>query len=341
VATARHEYYARPGALPTVETSSIKRDLYRRDFTMNTLAVNLNTKSFGQLIDFFGGARDIKEKVIRVLHNLAFVEDPTRIMRAIRFSTRFSFTISKHTLTLMKGALKMQMFDKIEGKRLLNELIHILNEKNPIPALTMMAGFGIPQALHPALNLTSRTVELMESISGVLSWWKYLFAKDSVEIWVVYFLEFTESLGDEEFDQVMKRLSIVRPKLKDLGHERAHIRRTLAAFSRDQLNRPSRIVETLRHFSVDALLFMMARTAREATRMAISEYITTLRHVNPLLTGKDLIAMGYEPGPIFGKILAALRDARLDGEAVTKQDEINLVRKVSTFPTQDRIRVRK
>ena len=87
-------------------------------------------------------------------------------MRAIRFSTRFSFTISKHTLTLMKGALKMQMFDKIEGKRLLNELIHILNEKNPIPALSMMAGFGIPQALHPALNLTSRTFELMESISG-------------------------------------------------------------------------------------------------------------------------------------------------------------------------------
>ncbi len=341
VATARHEYYARPGALPTVETSSIKRDLYRRDFTMNTLAVNLNTKSFGQLIDFFGGARDIKEKVIRVLHNLAFVEDPTRIMRAIRFSTRFSFAISKHTLTLMRGALKMQMFDKIEGKRLLNELIHILNEKNPIPALNMMAGFGIPQALHPALNLTSRTFELMESISGVLSWWKYLFAKDSLEIWVVYFLGFTESLGDEEFDQVMKRLSIIRPKLKDLGQERAQIRRTLAAFSRDQLDRPSRIVETLRRFSMEALLFMMARTARQATRMAISEYITTLRHTHALLTGKDLIALGYEPGPIFAKILTALRDARLDGEVVTKQDEIDLVRKTSTFPTEDQIRLTK
>ena len=124
------------------------------------------------------------------------------------------------------------------------------------------------------------------------SWWKYLFAKDSLEIWVVYFLGFTESLGDEEFEQVMKRLSIVRPKLKDLGQERAQIRRTLAAFSRGQLNRPSRIVETLRRFNMEALLFMMARTARHATRMAISEYITTLRHTHSLLTGKDLIAHG-------------------------------------------------
>ena len=160
VATARHEYYASPGALPTVETSSIKRDLYRRDFTINTLAVSLNTKTFGQLIDFFGGARDIKEKVIRVLHNLAFVEDPTRIMRAIRFSSRFSFGISKHTLTLMKGALKMQMFDKIEGKRLLNELIHILNEKNPLPALAMMAGLVSPRPCIPrsVLRLAHRNL---------------------------------------------------------------------------------------------------------------------------------------------------------------------------------------
>ncbi|MBM3300811.1 MAG: CBS domain-containing protein, partial [Deltaproteobacteria bacterium] len=134
-ATARHEYYAVPGALPTVETSSIKRDLYRRDFTMNTLAVRLNPRSFGQVIDFFGGARDIKEKVIRVLHNLAFVEDPTRILRALRFSSRFGFAIGKHTLNLMRSAIKMRIFDKVEGKRLFNELVHILDERNPVPPL--------------------------------------------------------------------------------------------------------------------------------------------------------------------------------------------------------------
>ncbi len=134
---------------------------------MNTLAVNLNARSFGQLIDFFGGARDIKDKAIRVLHNLAFVEDPTRILRAVRFSNRFGFTISKHTLTLMKGAIKMNMFDKVEGKRLLNELIHILNEKNPLGTLNLMAAFGIPQALQPSLGAAARIGELVESVSGV------------------------------------------------------------------------------------------------------------------------------------------------------------------------------
>ena len=104
-----------------METSSIKRDLYRRDFTINTLAVSLNPDTFGQVRDFFGGARDIKERVIRVLHNLAFVEDPTRILRAVRFSSRFGFTIAKHTITLMKGAVKMKIFDKVEGKRILNQ----------------------------------------------------------------------------------------------------------------------------------------------------------------------------------------------------------------------------
>ncbi len=167
VATARHEYYARPGALPTVETSSIKRDLYRRDFTMNTLAVALNPRTLGQVIDFFGGARDIKEKVIRVLHNLAFVEDPTRILRALRFSSRFGFSIGKHTLTLIKAALRMKVFDKVEGRRLLNELIHMLNEKNPVPSLTLMSVHGIPQALHPALDFNSKARELVEAAATV------------------------------------------------------------------------------------------------------------------------------------------------------------------------------
>jgi tRNA nucleotidyltransferase (CCA-adding enzyme) len=153
-------------------------------------------------------------------------------------------------------------------------------------------------------------------------------------------------LKHKEFEAVMKRLSIVRPKLKDLGQERVRMRRTLAAFSRGQLDRSSRIVEALKQFSMEALLFMMARTARDATRIAISEYITTLRHVRPLLTGKDLITLGYEPGPSFGRILAALRDARLDGEVVTQQDEIDSVRKMSVAgfeprprSTDDRIRL--
>lgn len=327
VATARHEYYARPGALPTVEISSIKRDLYRRDFTMNTLAVNLNPRTFGQVIDFFGGARDIKEKVIRVLHNLAFVEDPTRILRAVRFSSRFGFTIGKHALNLMKGAIKLKVFDRVEGKRLLNEIIHMLNEKNPLGHLNQMVAYGILEALHPSLSLTPRTQELIEAVSGVLSWWRFLFLKDKLEPWVVYFLALTDTLGDEDFEAVLRRFSITGWQSDGLQRERVELRMVLALFARGQIEKPSQIVALLRKFSMEALLFMMAKSAREQTRMALSDYINTLRHMKPRLRGKDLIAMGYEPGPVFTSILRSLKDARLDREIVTEEDEREFVRK--------------
>jgi len=333
VATARHEYYARPGALPTVETSSIKRDLYRRDFTMNTLAVALNPRTLGQVIDFFGGARDIKEKVIRVLHNLAFVEDPTRILRAIRFSSRFGFAIGKHTLTLMKAALRMKVFDKVEGKRLLNELIHTLNEKSPAPSLALMSTYGIPQALHPALDFNSKARELVEAVAAVLAWWKYLFLKDRLDPWVVYFFALTDSLADEEFFDVMKRFSLVESHAKNLLSERIELRQVLALFARGMVERPSQIVTCLRKLRMEGLLFVMAKTHREETRMAVSEYITTLRNIKPLLKGTDLIAMGHRPGPIFTSILAALRDAGLDGRINTRGEARDLVGKLFPLPT--------
>ncbi len=124
IATARLEYYKAPAALPVVEHSSLKLDLHRRDFTINTLAISLNKNTFGLLIDFFGAQRDIKEKAIRVLHSLSFVEDPTRVFRAIRFEHRFGFQIGKHTLSLIRNAIKMDFLSKLKGKRIWTELSH-------------------------------------------------------------------------------------------------------------------------------------------------------------------------------------------------------------------------
>lgn len=331
VATARHEFYARPGALPTVETSSIKRDLYRRDFTMNTLAVNLNPGAFGRVIDFFGGARDIKEKVIRVLHNLAFVEDPTRILRAIRFSSRFEFAIAKHTLNLMKRAVKMKVFDRVEGKRLRNELIHMLEEKNPLPPVTLAADLGIFTALHPALVFSTRTKDLMENASRVLAWWTYLFSRDKLDGWMVYFLALTDTAGDEEFDRVMTRFSFPTPKTSALVRQRTEMRKALAFFARGEDIPRSEVAHLLQGFSMETLLLMMAKTTRDDTRKAISEYISVLRHVRPILTGSDLAAMGYKPGPMFAEILKALRDARLDNLVQSEQEERGMVARVFPF----------
>ncbi len=325
VATARHEYYESPGALPSVEVSSLKRDLYRRDFTINTLAVRLNPDGFGAVSDFFGGARDIKEKNIRVLHNLAFVEDPTRILRAIRFSARFGFSLGKHSRNLMKAAIKMKLFDRIDGRRLLHELILIFEERNPTQHLALMEAYAIPAALHPALSFVPKVRERLESLSGILSWWRFLYLKDRLRKWVVYFLTVTDGLSDQDYRSVLERFSVPPAVAEELAADRVGIRKSVAAFARGELSRTSEMVASLRPLSMEALLFMMARTGRDEVRKIIADYITTLRFVRPVLTGNDLIAMGLTPGPLFQRILRTLRDARLDRRIHTVEHERHMV----------------
>lgn len=330
VASARYEYYASPGALPTVEMSSIKRDLYRRDFTMNTLAVSLMPDRLGEVIDFFGGARDIKDRVIRVLHNLAFVEDPTRILRALRFSHRFGFTIGKHTYSLMEHAIRLGVFEKVEGLRLLNELKHILDEKNPVAVLEHMEELGLLKAVNPTLQLTSHIRDLLISVSSVLAWWKLLFLPDPVEPWVVYALAITNGLSDDDLDHTLRRFSIPEARVKKLVVERVAARRALSGLNRGLITRPSELVEAMRRLSLEAILFMMSSTSGDYTRMRISEYVTTLRYVRPLISGQDLIEMGYAPGRIFSVILKTVRDARMDKLVETREEERELVARL--FP---------
>jgi tRNA nucleotidyltransferase (CCA-adding enzyme) len=339
VATARQEYYARPGALPTVEAGSIKRDLFRRDFTMNTLAVSLNLETFGRVIDFFGGARDIKERVIRVMHNLAFVEDPTRMLRAVRFSCRFGFTIAKHTASLMKRAVKMRIFDRVEGIRLRHELEHILDEKNPEPPLKLMADLDMLAAIHESLKPPPRFSETIDAASGVLSWWRYLYVKDRIQPWIVYFLALTDSLDEREFDDVLRRFSFAPGIARCLGRDRLSALRMLPLFARGDMDAASKVVEALNGLPMEMLLMMMAKTTREETRRSISEYITGLRHIRPYLTGADFLRMGVKPGPEIGKTMRALRAARLDKKVLTEQDEREMARKLlgledSTEPEQ-------
>ena len=206
VATARLEIYDSPAALPTVEKGSIKMDLYRRDFTINTLAIQLNPKAFGEIIDFFGGMKDIKEKVVRVLHNLSFVEDPTRIFRAIRFEQRLGFQIGKHTQNLMKNSVKMGFLQRLSGGRVLSELILILKEDNPIPALNRMKDFDLFRFLHPNLKLDGEAFDLFERIHHVISWFDLLFLEEQYDRWLIYFYGLMDGLKEREVEEMGQRL---------------------------------------------------------------------------------------------------------------------------------------
>ena len=157
------EYYQSPAALPTVEMSSLKLDLFRRDFTVNTLAIQLAPNSFGTLIDFFSAQRDIKEKVIRVLHNLSFVEDPTRIFRAIRFEQRFGFTLGKLTSGLIENAVKMNFFKRLSGRRVFSELRQILEEENPAAAIIRLADYQLLQVIHPSIVMNKKLLTTLSA----------------------------------------------------------------------------------------------------------------------------------------------------------------------------------
>ncbi len=326
VASARLEHYRFPADLPSVEMSSIKLDLYRRDFTINTLAIQLNPGKFGTLIDFFQAQKDIKEKVIRILHNLSFVEDPTRVYRAIRFEQRFGFTIGKLTAHLIKNVVEMDFFRQLSGRRVFTELRLIFEEENPAPTVQRLDDYGLLETLHPDIVLDKKRRELFHSVRKVLAWHDLLFLEEPYLRWAVYFTALVEGCGRETTEAVCEKLGLA-PR-----HRVIFTRDRFEAF--DALNRIRRrmplensdLYRALSSFKTEMILFMMAAARGERIKKAIAFYYTQLRFVEPSVTGGDLKKMGLEPGPIFREILQALLDAKLNGVVKNRDDELNFVR---------------
>ncbi|RNC70373.1 MAG: CBS domain-containing protein [Desulfuromonadales bacterium] len=334
VASTRLEYYETPGALPTVERSSLKMDLYRRDFTINTLAIRLNKEDFGMLLDHFGAYRDLQEKSLRVLHNLSFVEDPTRVFRAIRFEHRLGFQIARHTENLIKNAVKMGFLEKLGGKRLLNELVLILREREPVRAILRMAGLGLLRFIHPELSLQPGNLRVMDEVKKVIVWHSLLYLEEHVESWVVYFLALTSTLSDDRFWGACTRLSIsehYRQKLVDMRiHGEQVLELMVRKSSRHEPVRRSDIYFWLRGLSPEVLLYIMAKTENEEVRRFVSLYVTQLRRVTIYINGDDLKAQGLSPGPRYREILDRVLSARLNGEVATRDDELAIVAREMT-----------
>lgn len=327
VATARLEYYKSPAALPTVESGSIKLDLYRRDFTINTLAIKLNPDGFGTVIDFFGAQQDLKRKVIRVLHNLSFVEDPTRVFRAIRFEQRFGFRIGKLTSGLIENAVRMDFFREVGGRRLLSELRQILDEEKPVLALRRINQFNLLKVIHPKIVYDSDLEARFFSVEKVLTWYKLLFLDEPCQQWVVYLLALTKSLDQDGAKGLCDRLQITPRYRKILINERAKAEEFLQWMAPLRRYKNSALHKRLRSFQIETLLHIMASAARERTKQAISNYITQLRSVTTQLDGRYLKEIGLKPGPVYREILESLLDARLNGEVSTLLDEVEFVRK--------------
>lgn len=342
VATARLEYYESPAALPTVEHSSIKMDLYRRDFTINALAIRLDCEPMGEIVDFFGGQKDIRDRVIRVLHTLSFVEDPTRCLRAVRFEQRYHFRIGPATEKLIKNDVSLKLLDKLSPSRLFNEFEHICAEETAILCIRRLHELGILQAIHPQLSINPDRKEMLIRTAKVMAWYRLLYIDEEMRPWLVYFLVLCSSLTYAVTLEVFRRLGIP-PALKNevLGcREKARsLRSSLKRLTATPGFRVSALCAMLRPLPVEFVLYLMADMEVPETRRALSRYITVWRTEKPDVDGSDLKKLGLAPGPAYGVILQRLLEAKLDGTAASPEEQLALARQLATQAMDGRLEI--
>jgi len=319
--TARTEFYTYPTAMPQVERSSIKQDLHRRDFTINTLAIRLDPDHWGELLDFYGGEADLQSGVIRVLHSLSFVDDPTRMLRAARLESRLGFHLDPRSEELIADALPL--LKRVSGDRIRHELEQIFGEAEPERALCRLDELSVLAYIQPGLRcdewLWARCRALREDLKPET--WD-LRAEDTP---FLYLALLAYRLGDGELQELLARLAMPRDDVEDLRlvHD---LKGTLAQLGRAR--QPSDVYRLLEPYPARVLAVAWIATDRRRLRERLLRYQMEYRLVETELTGDDLKAMGLKPGPLFGRLLEALRDARLDGKVSTREDEEALLKKL-------------
>ncbi len=330
IASARLEYYEHPAAMPTVEHSSIKLDLYRRDFTINAMAIHLNPERFGTLVDYFNCQNDLKERRIQVLHNLSFVEDPTRIFRAIRFEARLDFSITRHTEKLIKNTVQMNLFDRSSGPRYFHELKHILSEDDPVPALRRMDSFKLfpflwPD-LRPNLKVDRRFIHFLTQAGNALSWFKLLYLSEKIEPWMVYLLAILSRSRTKELIAFCHRFDLPPKQRSKLIQQKTDAEKIAREMLKRPFFKPSEIYWLLSGLENEGLLYLMTIARKRYIQKAVSQYVTTLSKVRPLISGDEFKAMGYIPGPQFRIMHNHLIEVQLDGEVSSQEQALAFIR---------------
>ncbi|MGQ0812377.1 MAG: CCA tRNA nucleotidyltransferase [Nitrospiraceae bacterium] len=330
VATARVESYHHPGALPVVKFGSIQEDLSRRDFSINTLAIRLNAHSFGHVIDLHGGLRDLRRGIIRVLHDHSFLDDPVRILRAIRLEQRLGFCLHPDTRTLLVEAVRANMFNRLSGRRLLDELMRLLSEAEPFQGLARVGRLDLLRWIHAELGWSAGLGTLLKDVKKTLDWYAVAFSDRhdrTVEGWLVYMMAMMDGLSDPAAKQVMKRLPFSKRQVEIIRMTRALSSTIVRRLTKRSLC-PAENVRLLTGASDEMLLLLMAKCKSTFVKRRIIKYLTVYKVIQPALTGADLNTMGLKQGPLYTRILHRLRDARLNGEVKTVQEERRFVQRL-------------
>jgi len=328
VATARREFYEYPAAFPKVEVSSIKKDLYRRDFTINAMAIQLNEKYFGKLIDFFGGRKDLRKGIIRVLYNLSFVEDPARIIRAIRFEQRYNFKMDRTTEGFLKKAINDKLLSRLRKKRITEELILILKEKNPLKSLKRMEELGALKYILPEVELNEETVKRLNKVKDSYNFWKRNIPDEKIELWVIYFCCLIKNIERNRVQRIFKRLIFKQKYLDNINYVYLNLDQIIKFISQKDEISPSNIYIKLKGLSNEVLFLAMMESNNDIAKERIVNYLVKYKKESLYISGEELKELQIKPGPIYSQILNKLLSAQLDGEVKNKRDEIRLVKNI-------------
>ncbi len=324
ITTARREHYPTAGSLPEVKFSGIENDLFRRDFTINSLAIQINANHFGKFFDFYGGRRDLKLSILRVLNNFSFVEDPIRILRAIRFEQRFRFRIEKKTTHLLKKSLQLLSLDNVSGERIKAELIYSSKKGPPDRFFSRLQEFGILKQLNNNLSFSTQNKTICQRIDELTIWFKNSFPKESPDFWICYHLALLHGLTLRIKEKFAFKLKYSKKFIDSLRKSDSFVRYRLPEIEKEK--NEGIIAIDLHSLNLESILYSVATTDNTAVKDKFIRYLSTHRFIKPELDGNDLLKLGLPQGEFIGKILDDLRKAKINKVLHNKKAELAYVK---------------
>ena len=313
VVTARAESYADSAALPDVSVSSIDDDLKRRDFTVNAMAISLAGSDWGTLVDPKNGFGDVMRKRIKVLHDASFVDDPTRIFRAVRYAVRLGFNLDSRTNELISKSLPN--IDRLSGTRVRNEFELVLSEPNRVEMLRMSEEIGLLAAISPGLRIGTKALQVLSDQSE-----QEVASTELPDLLAIT----TFGLNEDESKQVVQRFD-APPAWGESITGNAQLAKHVAVLDQPNLA-PSEVSDLLRAIPLASISAYILAGPPLPRRDKLVEYVEKIRFIKPEITGDDLLEIGIPQGPIIGQLIDIVRRAKLDGKVSTKQEEIDLAK---------------
>lgn len=320
--TARSEIYSHPTALPTVSPSNITRDMLRRDFSVNALAIQISpSEQFGILLDFCQGRDDLKRCLIRALHDQSFVDDPTRILRALRYAARLGFALETETAEWIDGALPY--LGRITGSRLCNEIDLCLREERASEIMLRLQAIGALENIHRAFRVSPRLPELLAACQAFKPPWP----KAVIDRQTLRWIALLHGVSSRDAPSLCERLALTKARTQAITASARLAERT--ALLNELAIRPSQLAQILDNFPDSALQACWLFSAEKSTAQArIAAYVSDWRGRRPAISGNDLKAMGVSPGPRYRQLLDRLRFAWIDGEIHSAEEEAALLRRL-------------